>query len=552
MVVAVAWVVVPPRGVAVPDQHARGVVLDLLDLPRVVEVGRVVRVLQALVEAVEVPPLGQVVVRLGRATVSKDVRIIDDPLRVRRLRSQTFDPGRKVQSGAHRRGRADHVAAGSATARDFAWSRPGMPIAASRRRLGPGRITCIIVEPSAITPGLMSDIRQGFYVTDLIGSGVNGVTAITAAARPASRSRTAGSPIVSEVTIAGHLLPIQIARRGRRSRVPLRDRPATLRIEGLTLGGTDTADRCVAHDAALLTDTVRQAGALALCWFVRIEELDQGYLLAVSEADIAVNDLVEEIALGDADSGWLSEEDVDDRILVSARSWSGSSIRSTVPAPISPARDWCVSVALVAAGRRSGVGIRSAPDQSLFRDRGQGTTLDARPVRRHQGPVRFPRMAARAAGAAVEPRWMESRCVRESDRCALRLCLVADGRLDAAFAGGQSRDWDLAAADLIVQEANGRMTALSGDAIEYNRREVAHRGVGSSGTRSSCAHCRAFSRSPVALNRPIRATNRPAHLATHGTNLACHHDLPGTSSGKIPSCQIVPSRNCSTSSSAAN
>ena len=57
---------------------------------------------------------------------------------------------------------------------------------------------------------------------------------------------------------------------------------------------------------------------------------------------------------------------------------------------------------------------------------------------------------------------------------ALRLCRVADGSLDAAFAGGQSRDWDLAAANLIVQEADGRMTALSGDAILYNRREVTH------------------------------------------------------------------------------
>ncbi len=57
---------------------------------------------------------------------------------------------------------------------------------------------------------------------------------------------------------------------------------------------------------------------------------------------------------------------------------------------------------------------------------------------------------------------------------ALRLCRVAHGALDAAFAGGQSRDWDLAAANLIVQEANGRMTALSGDAILYNRRDVVH------------------------------------------------------------------------------
>jgi myo-inositol-1(or 4)-monophosphatase len=57
---------------------------------------------------------------------------------------------------------------------------------------------------------------------------------------------------------------------------------------------------------------------------------------------------------------------------------------------------------------------------------------------------------------------------------ALRLCRVAQGRLDAAFAGGQSRDWDLAAANLIVQEADGNMTALSGDTILYNRREVTH------------------------------------------------------------------------------
>ena len=57
---------------------------------------------------------------------------------------------------------------------------------------------------------------------------------------------------------------------------------------------------------------------------------------------------------------------------------------------------------------------------------------------------------------------------------ALRLCRVAQGSLDAAFAGGQSRDWDLAAANLIVQEADGNMTALSGDAISYNCREVTH------------------------------------------------------------------------------
>ena len=93
--------------------------------------------------------------------------------------------------------------------------------------------------------------------------------------------------------------------------------------------------------------------------------------------------------------------------------------------------------------------------------------------RRH-GVRFFPDGRTEAAGAAAEPSSEEITLYPRIGSLALRLCRVADGSLDAAFAGGQSRDWDLAAADLIVQEADGRMTALSGDAIVYNRRDVMH------------------------------------------------------------------------------
>jgi myo-inositol-1(or 4)-monophosphatase len=52
---------------------------------------------------------------------------------------------------------------------------------------------------------------------------------------------------------------------------------------------------------------------------------------------------------------------------------------------------------------------------------------------------------------------------------ALRLARVAQGACDAAFAGGNSHDWDLAAADLLVHEAGGALTPLAGGAIGYNR-----------------------------------------------------------------------------------
>ena len=80
-----------------------------------------------------------------------------------------------------------------------------------------------------------------------------------------------------------------------------------------------------------------------------------------------------------------------------------------------------------------------------------------------------------------------------------------------------------------MQEANGRMTALSGDAIEYNRREVVHGVLVAAGQRSTCAHCRAFPRSPAALNSvEIRATSHPVHAR----DIAYRSCLPGISLGK--------------------
>jgi myo-inositol-1(or 4)-monophosphatase len=57
---------------------------------------------------------------------------------------------------------------------------------------------------------------------------------------------------------------------------------------------------------------------------------------------------------------------------------------------------------------------------------------------------------------------------------ALRISRVAQGALDAAFVGGNSRDWDLAAADLLLREAGGKLTTLHGELPLYNRVEVTH------------------------------------------------------------------------------
>jgi myo-inositol-1(or 4)-monophosphatase len=245
------------------------------------------------------------------------------------------------------------------------------------------------------------------------------------------------------------------------------------------LADADTADRIVARDAALLTDTVREAGALALSLFrTELKNWTKGASSPVSEADIAVNDLVEKrLRSATPDYGWLSEESVDDDSRLGKKLvWIVDPIDGT-RAYLAGREDWCVSVALVAGSTPVLAAVFApATDGFFFAMRGQGTTLNARPVRATPGTgLDFSRMAGpKPLVQRLSPSMDEITLHPRIGSLALRLCLVADGRLDAAFAGGQSRDWDLAAADLIVQEANGRMTALSGDAIEYNRREVAH------------------------------------------------------------------------------
>ena len=235
----------------------------------------------------------------------------------------------------------------------------------------------------------------------------------------------------------------------------------------------------LAHDAGVLQETVREAGRLALSMFgTELRTWTKGASSPVSEADIAVNDLLEaKLRPATPDYGWLSEESVDDEArLTKRRVWIVDPIDGT-RSYLAGRDDWCVSVALV----EDAVPILAAvfvpvSGEFFFAARGQGTRLNGAAVEAALGTeLDFARVAG--PKPLVERLAPVSKPIELHPRIgslALRLCRVAHGALDAAFAGGQSRDWDLAAAHLIVQEANGNMTALSGDAILYNRRDVAH------------------------------------------------------------------------------
>ena len=145
--------------------------------------------------------------RLGEQLFNPDIRIIDDPLRVRGLRSQPFDAeGVAVK-------RLAIIDEGVLTSwlldsRDRA--RTGLVTTGHAHRgvsssPSPGSYN-LHLEAGEPTPAeLISDIKEGFYVTDLIGSGVNGVTGDYSRGAPGFWIENGEiAYAVSEVTIAGH------------------------------------------------------------------------------------------------------------------------------------------------------------------------------------------------------------------------------------------------------------------------------------------------------------------------------------------------------------
>src|SRR6201989_682112 len=109
----------------------------------------------------------------------------------------------------------------------------------------------------------------------------------------------------------------------------------------------------LARDAELLKTTAREAGALAPS-LVRtdLKNWTKGASSPVSEADIAVNDLLEaRLRAATPDYGWLSEESADDEARLSKQLvWIVDPIDGT-RSYLAGHEGRCVSVALVDPGK---------------------------------------------------------------------------------------------------------------------------------------------------------------------------------------------------------
>jgi len=225
------------------------------------------------------------------------------------------------------------------------------------------------------------------------------------------------------------------------------------------------------NDLALLEETVRAAGDIARKFYGGdYKRWSKEGGSPVTEADLAVNKfLCDRLMAARPDYGWLSEENPDDPVRLEKREvFVIDPIDGTIAflknrphfticaALVVEGRPWCgvvynpikeelYSARTGAGAYRNGAAIHVAP-----RDQLEGCAMLGDRSQLTQAP--WPPMH-----------------VQNRNSVAYRLVLVADGSADASVSLTAKRDWDLAAADVILHEAGGLLTDAQGATLIYNR-----------------------------------------------------------------------------------
>ncbi|WP_341760115.1 3'(2'),5'-bisphosphate nucleotidase CysQ [Candidatus Endowatersipora endosymbiont of Watersipora subatra] len=231
------------------------------------------------------------------------------------------------------------------------------------------------------------------------------------------------------------------------------------------------------HDLDLLQELGHQAGKIALSYFKNKPQMwmKEGNS-PVTEADLAVDLFLKEKLLeARPDYGWLSEETKDNVERLGRK-------RTFIVDPIDGTRgfinglsQWCISIAVV-MDNRPVVGILECPVlcQSIGAAQKNGAKLDNVALDLSQIDSEIRQRLPKITGPQKFLKSIEKTDPGTFDKIAFipslayRIAMVAMGDLDVAVAKSSAYDWDLAAADLIVHEAGGRLTDIRGAKLHYN------------------------------------------------------------------------------------
>ena len=224
-------------------------------------------------------------------------------------------------------------------------------------------------------------------------------------------------------------------------------------------------------DLRLLEETARAAGEIALKYYGGdYKRWSKEGGSPVTEADLAVNTFLHErLTAARPDYGWLSEESADDPArLTKARVFVIDPIDGTI-AFLKNRPHFTICAAIVTDGRPCcGVVFNPASDELYAARTGAGACRNGEPIH-VSGREELEGAAVLGSRTELTQAPWPPLHVQTRNSVAYRVVLVADGSADASVSLSCKRDWDLAAADIILNEAGGRLTDAAGTTLIYNR-----------------------------------------------------------------------------------
>jgi myo-inositol-1(or 4)-monophosphatase len=233
-------------------------------------------------------------------------------------------------------------------------------------------------------------------------------------------------------------------------------------------------------DLALIETAVKEAGKIARAGFhaadTEVWDKEKGH--PVTQTDIDVNNyLLRVLMQARPHYGWLSEETKDDKSRHDcARSFVVDPIDGT-RAFIDRSPNFAVSVAIIESGQPIVAALYNPLKDELYTAQsGAGAFLNGAPINastcsqiKDCRMVGYPRKFRRLG-------WPDMN-VSVVNSMAYRMCLVASGEVDGTVAFTPKSDWDLAAAILVVSEAKGHTTTITGAPIRFDEEKTSNLGV---------------------------------------------------------------------------
>jgi myo-inositol-1(or 4)-monophosphatase len=229
-----------------------------------------------------------------------------------------------------------------------------------------------------------------------------------------------------------------------------------------------------AHDLDLLTHAALDAGKIALRFWKNNPQVWDKDGTPVTEADIAVNDMLRTRLCGARPGyGWLSEETPDDPARLACDHVFIVDPIDGTRAFVAGEETFAHSLAVARGGQViAGVVYLPALDRLYTASLTAPALCDGQPIA-PSGRMTVDGATLLTSRPNLDPAHWPSGVptVRRTFRASLayRMCLVAEGRHDAMLTLKDAWEWDIAAGALICARAGASVTDRTGAALPFNR-----------------------------------------------------------------------------------